>query len=342
VNTGCPGGPFDEVIELKRRVFVGVLGIAAAWPFVVWAQQPERMKRIAVLMGTVETAPDAIGVKSVLDRLKTLGWTEGATARIDIRWSKSDIGLMRENAQELLSLSPDVILCHSNPALAQLRPLAGRTPIVFVMVADPVGTGFVNNLAHPGGNITGFTNFEPSMGGKWVEILKEIVPQLTHVGVLMHPETDAHLAFWRDAEAAAQALRIEPHAADIHTADEIEQAVAMVAARSSGGLVVLPHTVTEVHRDLIIASAARWRLPSMHAFRAHPMAGALASYGVDVADHFTPAADYIDRILKGAKPADLPVQAPTKFELVINLKTARALELEVPQSLLAGADEVIE
>jgi len=293
-------------------------------------------------MGTVETAPDAVGLRAVLDRLKTLGWAEGVTAHIDIRWSKSDLGLMRENAQALLAVSPDVILCHSNPALAQLRPLAGATPIVFVMVADPVGSGFVNNLAHPGGNITGFTNFEPSMGGKWVEMLKEIAPSIAHVGVLMHPETNAHLAFWREAEAAAHALRIEPRAAGIHTAEEIEQAVATVAAQPSGGLVVLPHTVTEVHRDLIIALAARRGLPSMHAFRTHPMAGALTSYGVGVLDHFRPAADYIDRILRGTKPADLPVQAPTKFELVINLKAAKALGLAVSPTLLARADEVIE
>jgi len=329
--------------DLKRREFVTLLGgAAAAWPLAARAQQGPRPRRIAVLMGTVETAPDAVGLRAVLDRLKTLGWAEGVTAHIDIRWSKSDLGLMRENAQALLAVSPDVILCHSNPALAQLRPLAGATPIVFVMVADPVGSGFVNNLAHPGGNITGFTNFEPSMGGKWLEMLKEIAPSIAHVGVLMHPETNAHLAFWREAEAAAHALRIEPRAAGIHTAEEIEQAVATVAAQPSGGLVVLPHTVTEVHRDLIIALAARRGLPSMHAFRTHPMAGALTSYGVGVLDHFRPAADYIDRILRGTKPADLPVQAPTKFELVINLKAAKALGLAVSPTLLARADEVIE
>ena len=328
---------------MRRRDFIkGIVGSATTWPPAARAQQAGRPRRIAVLMGTVETAPDAVGLRAVLDRLKTLGWTEGVTVRTDIRWSKSDPVLMRENALMLLALSPDVILCHSNPALAQLRPLSGDIPIVFVMVADPVGSGFVDNLAHPGGSITGFTNFEPSMGAKWVEMLKEIAPNVTNICVLMHPETNAHLAFWREAVAAAHTLRIEPHDAGIHTAAEIEQAVATAAAQPSGGLVVLPHTVTEVHRDLIIALAARWSLPSMHAFRTHPMAGALASYGVDVANHFRPAADYIDRILKGEKPANLPVQAPTKFELVINLKTAKALGLTVPPSLLATADEVIE
>ena len=329
-------------IYIRRREFIVTLSGAAAWPRAARAQQPERMRRIGVLMGTVETAPDAAGLRAVLDRLGKLGWTEGVNARIEIRWSKSDPGLMRENAQALLALSPDVMLCHSNPALAQLRPLAGRTPIVFVMVADPVGSGFVNNLARPGGNITGFTNFEPSMGGKWVEILKEIAPPITHVGVLMHPETNAHLAFWHEAEAAGRALDIETEAAGIHSAEEIEQRVAMIAARPSGGLVVLPHTMTEVHRDLIIGLAAKSGLPSVHAFRTHPAAGALASYGVSVVDHFRPAADYIDRILKGVSPADLPVQAPTKFELVLNLKTAKALGLDVPPTLLARADEVIE
>ena len=255
-----------------------------SWPR---AHQASRLGRIAVLMGTMETAADAVGLRAMLDRLKTLGWSEGATARIDIRWSRSDPVLMRENALVLLALSPDVILCRSNPALAQLRPLAGNTPIVFVMVADPVGSGFVDNLAHPGGNITGFTNFEPSMGAKWVEILKEIVPNIENICILMHPETNAYQAFWREAAAAARALRIEPHAAGIQTAEEIEQAVATAAAQPSGGLVVLRHTVTEIHRDLIIALAARWGLPSMHAFRTHPMAGALASYGVDLADHFS-------------------------------------------------------
>jgi putative tryptophan/tyrosine transport system substrate-binding protein len=328
---------------MKRREFITLLGGAAtAWPLAAHAQQAGPPRRIAVLMGTVETAPDAVGLSAVLDRLEKLGWTEGVTAHIDIRWSKSDLGLMRENAQALMALSPDVILCHSNPALAQLRSIAGRTPIVFVMVADPVGSGFVNNLAHPGDNITGFTNFQPAMGGKWVEMLKEIAPQIAHVGVLMHPETNAHLALWREAEAAAHALRIEPRAAAIHTAEEIEQAVAALAAWPIVGLVVLPHTVTEVHRDLIIALAARFNLPSMHAFRTHPMAGALASYGISAVDHFRPAADYIDRILRGAKPANLPVQAPTKFELVINFKTAKALGLEVPRTLLGRADEVIE
>jgi putative ABC transport system substrate-binding protein len=293
-------------------------------------------------MGTQEQTPDGAGLKLVLENLERLGWKEGLTAQIDILWSHSDVALMRKNAQALMELSPDVILCHSNPALAQLSPLSGNTPIVFVMVADPVGSGFVNSSAHPGGNITGFTNFEPSMGSKWVEILKKIAPAIDHIGVIMHPETTAHLAFWREAELAARQLTAKSQALPVHSAAEIEQAITTIASQPGGGLVVLPHTLTEVHRDLIIALATRSNLPSIHAFPAHPRNGALVSYGVKVADIFGPAADYIHRILNGAKPADLPVQDPTRFELIINLKTAKALGLDIPPMLFALADAVIE
>jgi putative ABC transport system substrate-binding protein len=325
---------------MKRREFITLVGgAAAAWPLVARAQRP---RRIAALMGTVETAPDALGLKEVLNRLKGLGWSDGTTAHIDVRWSRSDLTVMRENAKALLAAAPDVILCHSNPALAQLKPLAGNTPIVFVMIADPVGSGFVQSMARPGGNMTGFTHFEPQMGGKWVQILKEIAPEIGQVAILMHPETAAHRAFSREGEATGQQLGVETRAAPVHDAVEIEQAVATFVTQPHGGLVVLPHTVTEVNRDLIIALAARYGLPTISAFPTHPMAGALASYGVDPVDHFRPAADYIDRILRGAKPADLPVQAATRFRLVINLKTAKTLGLTVPDKLLALADEVIE
>jgi putative ABC transport system substrate-binding protein len=293
-------------------------------------------------MGTVETAPDALGLKDTLDRLKGLGWTDGTTAHIEVRWSRSELALMRKNAEALMASTPDVILCHSNPALEQLRPLAGNTPIVFVMIADPVGSGFVQSMAHPGGNMTGFTHFEPQMGGKWVQILKEMAPQIVRVAILMHPETAAHVAFAREGETTGRQLGIAASATPVHDAAEIEQAVATLAGKPHGGLVILPHTVTEVNRDLIIALAARFRLPSISAFPSHPMAGALASYGVDPVEHFRPAAGYIDRILRGTKPSDLPVQATSKFRLVINLKTAKALGLEVPATLLATVDELIE
>jgi putative ABC transport system substrate-binding protein len=329
---------------MRRREFITLLGsIAATWPLSARAQkQPNRMRRIGILMGTHEQSQDDGGLKDVVDRLERLGWKQGLTAKIDVLWSHSDVALMRKNAQALVELSPDVILCHSNPALAQLSPLSGNIPIVFVMVADPVGSGFVTSLAHPGGNITGFANFEPSMGSKWVEVLKKIASDIDHIGVIMHPETPAHLAFWHEAEAAAQRLSTKSQALPVHGAAEIEQAITTVASRPGGGLVVLPHTVTEVHRDLIIALAARSSLPSIHAFATHPRNGALVSYGVNVADIFGPAADYIHRILNGEKPADLPVQDPTRFELIINLKTANAIALTVSPSMLALADQVIE
>jgi putative ABC transport system substrate-binding protein len=329
---------------MRRREFIAILGSAAiTWPLSARTQKtPNRMRRIGVLMGTQEQSQDDGGLQEVIGRLERLGWKQGLTARIDILWSHSDVALMRRNAQTLVELSPDVILCHSNPALAQLSPLSGNTPIVFVMVADPVGSGFVTSLAHPGGNITGFANFEPSMGSKWVEVLKQIAPDIDHIGVIMHPETPAHLAFWREAEAAAQRFSTKPQALSVNNAAEIERAVTTVASRSRGGLVVLPHTVTEVHRDLIITLAARLSLPSIHAFDTHPRNGALVSYGVSVVDIFSPAADYIHRILNGEKPADLPVQDPTRFELTINLKTAKTIGLTVSPSMLALADQVIE
>jgi putative ABC transport system substrate-binding protein len=329
---------------MRRREFISFLGsMAATWPLSARAQkQPNRIRRIGILMGTQEQSQDDVGLKDVIDRLERLGWKQGLTAKIDILWSHSDVALMRKNAQALVELSPDVILCHSNPALAQLSPLSGNIPIVFVMVADPVGSGFVTSLAHPGGNITGFANFEPSMGSKWVEVLKKIAPDIDHIGVIMHPETPAHLAFWHEAEAAAQRLSTKSRALPVHSAAEIEQAITTVASQPGGGLVVLPHTVTEVHRDLIIALATRSSLPSIHAFDTHPRNGALVSYGVNVADIFGPAADYIHRILNGEKPADLPIQDPTRFELIINLKTAKAISLTVSPSMLALADRVIE
>jgi putative ABC transport system substrate-binding protein len=249
---------------------------------------------------------------------------------------------MRSYGTELAGHSPDVFLVQSNPALAALRPLAGNTPIVFVHVADPVGSGFVASLARPGSNITGFTNFEPSMGSKWLQTLKQVAPDVTHAAVLFHPETPANVAFWREAEAAAQKVGINVVAAGVHDASEVERAITAVAAQSNGGLVVYPHTVTEVHLRLIIELAGKYRLPAVYPFRYHAEAGGLLSYGVDALDLVPRAADYVDRIMRGANPGELPVQAPTKFELVINLKTAKALGLTVPPSLLARADEVIE
>jgi ABC-type uncharacterized transport system substrate-binding protein len=330
-------------IDIGRREFIAALGCAGvAWPFTTRAQQGERMRRIGVLNGTSPTGGNPIAYAAFLRRLDKLGWSDGRNVQIEMRWANSDLELMRSYSAELAGHSPDVFLVQSNPALAVLRPLAGNTPIVFVQVADPVGSGFVASLARPGGNITGFTNFEPSMGSKWLQTLKQAAPDVAHAAALFHPETPANVAFWRDAEAAAPKVGISTVAAGVHDAGEVERAITAVAAQPNGGLVVCPHTVTEVHLRLIIELAGRYRLPAVYPFRAHAEAGGLLSYGVDALDLVPRAADYVDRILKGAKPAELPVQAPTKFELVINLKTAKALGLDIPPTLLASADEVIE
>jgi putative tryptophan/tyrosine transport system substrate-binding protein len=328
---------------MYRREFIRFLGsAAAAWPLGARAQQPQRMRRMAVLNGAAPTGQNQIAYDAFLRRLTELGWTNGRNVRIEVRWANSDPALMRTYGAELAAHSPDVFLVQSNPALAALRPLAGNTPIVFVHVADPVGSGFVTSLARPGSNITGFTNFEPSMGSKWLETLKQVAPDVSHATALFHPETPANVAFWRDAEAATPKVGIKLVAAGVHDGDEIERAITAVAAQPNGGFVVYPHTVTEVHLRLIIELAGKYRLPAVYPFRYHAEAGGLLSYGVDALDLVPRAADYVDRIMRGANPAELPVQAPTKFELVINLKTAKSLGLEVPSSLLARADKVIE
>ena len=328
---------------MRRREFFRVLGGAAiAWPLAARAQQGERVRRIAVLQGTAATGQSPAGYAAFLRRLGELGWTDGRNVRIELRWANSDPGLMRSYGMELVNHSPDVFLVQSNPALAVLRPLAGNTPIVFVNVADPVGSGFVASIARPGGNITGFTNFEPSMGGKWLQTLKQIAPDVNHAAALFHPETPANVAFWREAETAAPKVGIKLVPAGIHDAGEVERAIAAVAAQTNGSLNVYPHSVTEVHLRLIVELAAKYRLPTVYPFRYHAEAGGLLSYGVDTLDLVPRAADYVDRILRGANPGELPVQAPTKFELVINLQTAKALGLDVSPSLLARADKVID
>jgi putative tryptophan/tyrosine transport system substrate-binding protein len=328
---------------MRRREFNTLLGGAfAAWPFAVRAQQSERVRRIAVLNGTAPTGQSPAAYAAFLRRLGVLGWTDGRNVRIEERWANSDPELMRNYGTELASHSPDVFLVQSNPALAALRPLAGNTPIVFVQVADPVGSGFVASLARPGSNITGFTNFEPSMGSKWLEMLKQVAPNVDHATAILHRETPAHAAFWREAEAAAPKVGVNLVAAGVHDSAEVERAITAVAAQPNGGLDVYPHTVTEVHLRLIIELAGKYRLPAVYPFRYHAEAGGLLSYGVDALDLIPRAADYVDRILRGANPGELPVQAPTKFELVINLKTAKTLGLTVPPTLLAQADEVIE
>jgi putative ABC transport system substrate-binding protein len=326
---------------MKRREFISLLGGAAfGWPLVASAQQAGRVRRVGILLGTTASGPEP--VPAFVQALRELGWSEGRNVSFEYRAIAGDIDRFRTYAAELVGQAPDVILVQSNPGLAALQQATRSIPIVFVQVADPVGSGFVASLARPGGNTTGFANFEPSMGSKWLELLKEISPQVTRGLVLMHPETAANVSMSGAADAAAPAVGIKVKVAGVHDAAEIEQAIAAFAAEPNGGLIAIPHTVTVVNHGRIIDLAARNLLPTVFAFRYSSAAGALMSYGVDADDLYRKAAAYVDRILKGARPLELPVQAPTKFELVINLKTAKSLGLEVPAKLLALANEVIE
>jgi putative ABC transport system substrate-binding protein len=323
---------------MKRRAFVLGLGTAAVgWP--LRARAERAFRNVALWWSPAQLNDELSRYKR---RLAELGWLEDRNLRFQGRAWEGDTGMMREQAAELMAIHPDVIVVSSNPALAILKPLSNRVPIVFVFVADPVGGGFVESLAHPGGNITGFTNFEPAMGGKWLEVLREAVPTITKVLVIMHPETAAHREFWRTIEEVAGPLHIEAVPAGVHNSTEIESAIAGFAEGGKGGLIALPHPVSEVHRDLIIQQATSRALPSIFAFAAHASAGALVTYGIDRAEALLQTTEYVDRILRGAKPADMPVQAPKTFEMAVNLKTAKALNLVIPPTLLARADKVIE
>jgi putative ABC transport system substrate-binding protein len=325
-----------------RRTLITLIGGAAVWPLTARAQQTNRVVRIGVLMGSLATGPTRASLAAFLERLEALGWREGGSANIEVRWWNGDPKTMRNGAEELLALSPDVVMVFTNLALSAIMPILGKVPAVFVAVGDPVGGGFVASLARPGGNVTGFTSFEPSMGGKWLAILKEAAPHVNRALVILHPETAVHQAFWHSAEEAAHRLGMEAIPGAVHDPSEVESVFASFAARSNGGIIALPHAITEVHRELIIDLELRHRLPAVHWLAYHAIGGALVSYGFDAPYVFRQTADYVDRVLKGVKPADLPVQAPTKFQLVINLNTAKMLGLEVSPMLLARADEVIE
>ena len=329
---------------MKRREFISLLGgVAAAWPLAARAQQPERVRQIAVLMGTSENDPDQKSLVSTFTRaLADLGWAEGTNIRIERRWAEGDFAWLRTHALDLARLAPDAIFAQGTSATTALRQAAPATPLVFVMITDPISSGLVSSFAYPGGNITGFTNYEFSMGGKWLEILKEITASVTHVAVIFNPDNPALLGQLRSIEAAGPTFRIQVNAKPARNAEAIQQIIRAFAAEANGGLLVLLDFVTLAHRDLIIKLAAENGLPAVYTLRIFPASGGLISYGVDSADLFRRGASYIDRILKGAKPADLPVQAPTKHELVINLKTAKTLGLTVPLTLQAAADEMIE
>jgi putative tryptophan/tyrosine transport system substrate-binding protein len=329
---------------MGRREFVALLGSgAAAWPFTARAQQPERMRRVGLLLGFPEG--DVEGEASVAafqQRLQELGWATGRNIWIDIRWAGGEPNKVRTFAKELVSTSPDLIVPTSNLVTAILQKETSTIPILFVLVGDPVGSGFVTNLARPGGNTTGFAIFEPAIGGKWLEILKEIAPRISRVGFILHPETPVHMGFLRAAEAAAPALGFEVIALSVHTGSEIERAITEFAAGGNGGLVGAPHAITLENRDLIIRMASHYRLPTVFGPRYYATSGGLVAYGPNPIDLFQQAPSYVDRILKGAKPSELPVQFPTRYELVVNLKTARSIGLDVPATFLARADEVIE
>jgi putative ABC transport system substrate-binding protein len=329
--------------RLKRRELIALLGGAAtAWPLAARAQQAGGRRRIAVLMGSATTELGNTYLAAFLRRLEQLGWVDGRNARIETQWWKGTPDEMRPVVAELLAFSPDVIMVFSNLALALLKRMAGNVPIVFVGVGDPVGDGFVASLARPGGNITGFAGTDGPIGGKWLEVLKETAPHLTRVMMLMHPETPIHRAFWRSAETAAPRVGVEVAPGGVHDAAGIERAIASFATGGNRGVIVAPHAITWANEELIIALTLRHRLPAHYATAASVMAGGLVCYGHDFEDSFRKTAEYVDRVLRGETPGDLPVQMPTKFRLVFNLKTAKAIGLEVPATLLARADQVIE
>ena len=329
--------------QLKRREFILLLGGAAAWPLAARAQQGERMRSVGVL--TPFAAHNTEGqnrVTAFAQALQQLGWSVGQNARLHYRWGDGTSATMQKYAAELVALAPDVILADSSAALSPLLQATQTIPIVFAIVADPVGAGYVETLARPGGNATGFTPFEYGVAGKWLELLKEIAPRVTRAAVLRDPAIAAGPGQFGALQAVAPSLGVELRAVNVRDADEIERSIAGFAQGSNGGLVVTGSAAAAAHRDLIVTLAARHRLPAVYNARLYGEIGGLVCYGADFLDQFRRAAGYVDRILKGEKPADLPVQAPTKYELVINLKTAKALGLDVPSSLLARADEVLE
>ena len=328
---------------MRRREFITLLGGAALWPLGARAQQPERMRRIGVLMGPAADDPDGQArIAALLQGLQQLGWGVGRNVRVDIRWAAGNADDSRRYAAELVALASDVIVANGSISMAPLLQATRSVPIVFVVVPDPVGAGNVDSLARPGGNATGFMSFEYGMSAKWLELLKQVAPGVTRVAVIRDPAITAGAGQFGAIQSVAPSVGVEVSPISARDAPEIERAIAAFAHSSNGGLVVTQSALTTVHRDLIVTLAARHKLPAVYYERHFVTAGGLISYGPDFVDQHRQAATYVDRILKGEKPADLPVQAPTKFELVINLKTAKALGLTVPPTLLASANEVIE
>ena len=330
---------------MRRREFIALVGGATvALSFTAGAPRGEQVRRIGVLMGFAETDPTAHSwVKAFRDALAKLGWAEGSNLRLELRWAAADPDRIRTLAKELVELRPDVIFDQTTPVTSALARETKTIPIVFVYVADPIGSGFAPSLAHPGGNITGFTYLEPTTGGKWVGLLKEVAPHTAHVAVLFNPATTPPLKFYMPSiQAAASSLAVEAVTAPVHAKDEIEGVIAAQARNPGGGLLVMPDVFNDANRELIIALAARYGVPAIYPRPVFAESGGLVAYGADLTEQFRQAAAYIDRILRGANPGDLPIQQPTKFDLVINLKTAKALGLDIPFLMQQTADEVIE
>jgi putative ABC transport system substrate-binding protein len=329
---------------MRRRDFITLLGGGAAWPFTARGQQGERMRRVGVLMAEGENDPQSRARAAALQRaLARLGWIVGRNIQLDYRHAEGDLERTKIESAALLTLRPDVVIAVASTATRVLQEATSSVPIVFIGISEPVTQGFVASLARPGGNITGFTNLEWTFGAKWLEMLRDIAPTVSRVGVMFNPDTAPYAtAFVKSVETGASKLGIGIDVVGVKKPDDLEMAISALAREPGGGLIVPPDTFTVTYRKPIVELAARYRLPAISSFRYFPEDGGLVSYGVDIPDQFRLAAGYVDRILKGAKPAELPVQQPTKFELVINLKTAKALGLDVPLRIQQLADEVIE
>jgi putative tryptophan/tyrosine transport system substrate-binding protein len=328
---------------MRRREFIAGIGSAAAWPITAQGQQTERVPRIGVLMPFDENDPEQkLRFSAFSQALTGLGWTDGRNVRIDLRWGGADINRIRTLAQQLVGLRPDAILADSTAATVALQRETRTIPIVFVNVSDPVASGIVPRLDRPNGNVTGFANVEASLGGKWLELLSEIAPELRRAAIMFDPDTAPVSTYTPTFETAARSLKVVAIIAPVHSDVEIETAIVALGRAPGGGLVVMPSVFMSAHRAPIIFAAARNNVPAVYGFSYHARDGGLLSYGPDQVDPLRRAATYLDRILRGAKPGDLPVQFPTKFEMAVNLKTAKALRLMVPQSILLRADEVIE
>ena len=327
---------------MRRREFLAALGGAAAWPVVVRAQQLDHVRRVGVVMAYTEKDPNGqLQVTGFRQQLQKLGWTEGRNIQIDFRYAADNPTRIRELAIELLGMKPDLMVSNSNAVTTILQSEVRSIPLLFISVSDPIGSGFVKELARPGGNVTGFANFQPTMGGKWFEKLHEVAPHMQNVGLVMHPEPP-NFGYLTSAEAAAASIKLNLVRLDVHDSSEIERSLDIMANQAASGIIVAPNVVTFANSALIVALAARYRLPAIYPFAFFVREGGLLSYGFDAVDQFRQAAIYVNKILRGVDISELPVQHPATFELAINLGTAKALALEIPRELLLFADELIE